>query len=63
MFSKMWLGKRGAVKRSGIAPAYLRRATPRTNGQGLDVRTDLRRLLSYDDLFKTHVQQALRRFF
>ena len=63
MFSKMRLGKRGAEKRFGITPAFLRRVTPRTNGQGMDVRTDLKRLLSYDELFKTHVQQALRRFF
>ena len=63
MFNKMRLGKRGAEKRFGITPAFLRQAAPRTNGQGLDVRADLRRLLSYDDLFKTHVQQALRRFF
>ena len=62
MFSKMRLGKRGAEKRFGITPAFLRRVTPRQNGQGLDVRTDLERLLSYDDLFKRHVLLAMRRF-
>ena len=62
MFSKMRLGKRGAEKRFGITPAFLRRVTPRTNGQGMDVRTDLKRLLFLDDLFKRHIQQAMRRF-
>ena len=62
MFSKMRLGKRGAEKRFGITPAFLRQVTPRTNGQGMYVRMDLKRLLSYDDLFKRHIQQAMRRF-
>lgn len=59
----MRLGKREAEKRFGITTAFLRKGTPRTNGQGRDIRADLKRLLSNDLRFKIHVEKALRRLF